>query len=66
MAEVWRGKTVYTGVVEKDGKMCCEKCGGNKVKADTHIDAETYCIWSYKCRCGNKISATTERKWGGA
>ena len=61
-----RGDVEFAGVVEKDGKLACEKCGGEEAKFRSHIDMEDCFINAYECRCGNVFSVTVKRKWGGA
>jgi len=61
-----KGNTTFAGVAEKDGKLVCEKCGSPKVKLKIHIDMDDCFTNVYKCRCGNQISMTQKRKWGGA
>ena len=58
---ITKGDATYAGVIEKDGKIVCEKCGKAKVKFVSHMDAADWFANTYKCSCGNEISITTKR-----
>jgi len=63
MAVIKRGNTTYDGVIEKDGKLVCQKCQKPeaKCKAVMHIDGKEFFSWQYECECGNGILVSTKR-----
>lgn len=53
--------STFHGVIEKDGKICCEKCYSSKAKSTMHLDGKEFFENHYQCECGNCISVRTKR-----
>lgn len=56
-------KPEYVGVVEKDGKYVCDKCGSDGISFVAHIDGKEFFANMYNCiKCGNPISVKSYRR----
>ena len=56
-----KDNSTFHGVVEKDGKIVCEKCYGSKATSIMHLDGKDFFENHYQCECGNTISIRTKR-----
>jgi len=64
MAEIIKGDSTYTGVIEtEDGRIVCEKCqrADGEATQTMHIDFTDKYVTNYVCECDNAISVETKR-----